>query len=74
MKRKYLILLGLAGIFTGVTAYIRSKTRGTELLFPDVDDDLKEFAEPFEDIEQQEPKTYSLDSEKKEKKKKTFSK
>lgn len=67
MKRKYLILLGLAGIFTGVTAYIRSKTRGTELLFPDVDDDLKEFAEPFEDIEQQEPKTYSLDSEKKEK-------
>lgn len=64
MKRKYLILLGLAGIFTGVTAYIRSKTRGTELLFPDVDNDLKEFAEPFEDIEQQEPKTYSLDSEK----------
>lgn len=67
MKRKYLILLGLAGIFTGVTAYIRSKTRGTELLFSDVDDDLKEFAEPFEDVEQQEPKTYSLDSEKKEK-------
>ena len=56
--------MGLAGIFTGVTTYIRSKTRGTELLFPDVDDDLKEFAEPFEDIEQQEPKTYSLDSEK----------
>ena len=67
MKRKYLILLGLAGIFTGVTAYIRSKTRKTELLFPGVDDDLKEFAEPFEDIEQQESKTYSLDSEKKEK-------
>lgn len=67
MKRKYLILLGLAGIFTGVTAYIRSKTKGKELLFPGVDDDLKEFAEPFEDIEQQESKTYSLDSEKKEK-------
>lgn len=67
MKRKYLILLGLAGIFTGVTAYIRSKTKEKELLFPGVDDDLKEFAEPFEDIEQQEPKTYSLDSEKKEK-------
>lgn len=30
MKRKYLILLGLAGIFTGVTAYIRSKTKGKE--------------------------------------------
>lgn len=48
MKRKYLILLGLAGIFTGVTAYTRNKTRRMELLFPDVDDDLKEFTEPFE--------------------------